>query len=178
MSSPSHTSPKREPREPRIPPAGPPKSAFFLGALLILVIGSAIAILFLISPSNFSVSLPRIGIRLNIDVPLSTVVAASGATIGVIGLIFLVSGNARRLRLINDFTASAYELAASLDARADRSEERYFPDEIHELRDYEDALLRLGAYEHARLVSRLIRRNLRRFPYIRGISYGEDNGGD
>jgi hypothetical protein len=165
MSSPSHTSPKREPREARIPSASLPKTAFSLGALLILIIGSAIAILFLISPSNFSVNLPRIGIHLNVDVPLSTVVAASGATIGVIGLISLASGNARRLRLINEFTASAYELNASLDSRADHDEVPYFPEEIHELQQYEKALLRLGAYEHARLVSRLIRRNIRRFPY-------------
>jgi hypothetical protein len=159
-----------EPQETWIPSARPPASAFFLGVLLVLIIGSAIAILFLIPPSNFSVSLPRIRIPLNIDVPLSTVVAGSGAAIGLIGLISVVSGNARRLRLINSFTASAYELNARLAAtetgQGERDEEQYFQHVVlDELRDYEDALLRLGAYEQARLISRLIERNGGRFPY-------------
>ena len=154
----SHMSenPRFESQEELVPQARPPATAFSLGALLILIIGSAVAILFLIPPSDVKVNLRTIGIPLSNDVPLSTVIAASGAAIGMIGFIFLVSGNARRLRLIYDFTSSAYELNARL---ARRGEERNSPSEVYLLREYEDALLRLGAYEQARLVSRLIEQN-------------------
>lgn len=174
MSSSEHMSRTREPPEIWIPSARPLSSAFFLGALLVLIAGSAIAIPFLIPSSNFMVNLQSIKIPLNIEVPLSTLVAGGGAVISLAGLISLVSGNARRLRLINDFTASAYELNARLTAsyearqarQAERREESYFQFEaVAALRDYEDALLRLSAYEQAHLVSRLIEQNGGRFPY-------------
>lgn len=76
------------------------------------------------------------------------------------GLIFLASGNTRRLRLIYEFTASAAELAAvlaRLPERGGSEEENYRRYQISvELSNYKNALLKLGAYEQALQVSRWI----------------------
>ena len=72
---------------------------------------------------------------------------------GLLGLKCLVSGNARRLRLIYEFTTSAYELTASL-VKGEKQPNRQ--DAIENLSDYENALLRLGAYDQALQVSKWI----------------------
>jgi hypothetical protein len=91
------------------------------------------------------------------------VVAAVGAAIGLIGFISFLSGNARRRRLIYEFTASARELSADLQQHS--PDERDQRREVGPLISYERALLRLGAYEQALLVSRLIEQNGGRSPY-------------
>lgn len=89
----------------------------------------------------------------NFSVPGSTVAAAIGVIFGLWGFKSLVSGNACRLRLIYEFTTSAYELTASLAEDEGRLNRRVV---IENLSDYENALLRLGAYEQALQVSRWI----------------------
>jgi hypothetical protein len=166
MSTPSHIS--LDPQGAWIRPVRPRPSAFILGALLVLISGSCILIPFFIPASKFLVSVPKNQIHLNIHVPLSTVAAAGGAAIGLIGLVFLIAGNARRLRLIYDLTASARELNALMARRSESDEQVYLRAGLDELRDYEDALLRLGAYEQASLVSGMIVENGGRFPYRGG----------
>ena len=89
----------------------------------------------------------------NSSLPATTVVAAIGVIVGLLGLWSLVSGNTKRLRLIYQFAASAAELTASLGEgreHLDRAEV------MENLSDYECALLRLGAYEQALQVSHWI----------------------
>jgi hypothetical protein len=108
--------------------------------------------------------------------------AAIGLAFGLIGLMFLISGNTRRLRLIYEFTASGAELTAVLERMPEerRSRRDFDEDEgyfkyreqerrrwhlyMNQLGDYESALLKLGAYEHALQVSRWIAQNGGRLP--------------
>lgn len=137
-----------------IPPARPQATAFILGALLIAIIGGAVAMLFLVRHSQFMFRLSSIGVNSNFSLSGSTVAAAIGVIFGLLGLKCLVSGNAKRLRLIYEFTTSAYELTASLVKGGEEQPDRY--DAIENLSDYECALLRLGAYDQALQVSRWI----------------------
>lgn len=151
---------------PPAPPAHPRATAFVSSIVLIAIVGSASAIAFLAPRSNVVFRLPH-----NIRVASSTGLAAIGVIAGLIGLIFLVSGNIRRLRLIYEFTAQATELAAALteESGSQEGQERpLFVDRrlvIAQLGDYENALLRLGAYEHALQVSGLIAQLGGRLPY-------------
>jgi len=130
-----------------IPPARPQATAFILGVLLIALTGGAVVMLFLVRHSKFIFQFSNFG------VPGSTVAAAIGVIFGLLGLKSLVSGNACRLRLIYKFTTSAYELTASLAKGEERLNRLHA---IENLSDYENALLRLGAYEQALQVSRWI----------------------
>jgi len=129
-----------------IPPARPRATAYVLGIALIAIVGVASTVAFLVPPRGPS----------HFNVAASTAVAVIGAIAGLVGLIFLFSGNIRRLRLIYEFTTSAAELTAT----------QYQPEHLEDsggrewvikvLGDYENALLRLGAYEHAVQVSEWI----------------------
>lgn len=128
--------------------------AYILGALLIAITGSAVAMLFLIHHSKHVFRLSSIhGVHSNFSVPASAIAAAIGVIFGLWGLKCLISGNTRRLRQIYVFTASAAQLTASL-ASGEKELDRELA--IENLRDYECALVRLGAYEQALQVSRWI----------------------
>jgi hypothetical protein len=79
-----------------------------------------------------------------------------GAAVGVAGLISLVSGNIRRTRLIYKFSTSAFETNVQVEAGQREG--------LSSLQDYKSALLRLGAYEQATAVSRLIEARTARRP--------------
>jgi hypothetical protein len=150
-----------------IPPVRPRVTAFVLGIVLTAIIGAAAAIPFLIPRSKHVLRLPYIPAfpRIHIAVPASTIVAAIGLIAGLVGFIFLVHGNVKRTRLIYEFSASAVALTAWMVeqnapqedaelARESRESDRW--NVIEELSDYENALLRLGAYEQALQVSQWI----------------------
>jgi hypothetical protein len=144
--------PRFNPLEEPVPQARPRATAYALGVLLIAIIGSAIAILFVI-PSRDLV-FRRVDGTTFVVTHANIWLATIGLAFGLIALIFLVSGNTRRLRLIYEFTASAAELTAEL-AQEEFGEEDY-NQKREDLRNYKNALLKLGAYEQALQVSRWI----------------------
>ena len=163
----SVTSPGFNPLEEPIPEARPRATAYVLGVLLIIIAGSATAIFFVIPSKNltFKKADGTTFVVTHVNIWLATI----GLAFGLIGLMFLVSGNTRRLRLIYEFTASAAELTAVLaqmpdeprdvgeeDNRQRRRQEDRRRDRIARLGSYENALLKLGAYEQALQVSRWI----------------------
>jgi hypothetical protein len=158
VTSPPHTSPSSPDSGPRfnpleepIPQARPHATAYVLGVLLIAIIGSATAMLFVIPSKNLVFR--RADGTTFVVTHANIWLAAIGLAFGLIGLIFLVSGNTRRLRLIYEFTGSAAELTAVLARRRDFGED---DNRRHQLADYKNALLKLGAYEQALQVSRWI----------------------
>jgi hypothetical protein len=152
MASSPDTDPTPQLLELEISPARPRVTAYVLGVLLIAIIGSSIAMLFLIRHSKYMFRLSSIhGVHSTFSVSASVIAAAIGVIFGLWGLKCLISGNARRLRLIYEFSASAVELAAAL---AEGEESRSLA--IENLSDYEKALVQLGAYQQALQVSRLI----------------------
>jgi hypothetical protein len=167
------TGPRFNPLEEPIPQARPRATAYVLGVLLIVIIGSATAILFVTPSKNLAFS--KANGTTFVVTHVNIWLAAIGLAFGLIGLIFLVSGNTRRLRLIYEFTASAAELTAVLvqmpaERRALEEEHRRQEDYrrhqyIARLGSYENALLKLGAYEQALQVSRWITQSGGRLPY-------------
>jgi hypothetical protein len=137
-----------------IPPAHPRAMAYILGAILIGITGSAVAMLFLIHHSKHMIRLSSIGgVHFNFSAPATAVVAAIGVIFGLLGLKSLISGNIRRLRQIYSFTASAAQLTASLAAGEEPLNRDLVIENLH---DYECALITLGAYDQAFQVSRWI----------------------
>jgi hypothetical protein len=161
-----------DPLEESIPQARPRATAYVLGVLLIAIIGIATATLFLIPSKNLVIK-PGNHQPSFVVTHASIWLGAIGLTFGLIGLISLIYGNTRRLRLIYEFTASAAELTVVLIRM--RAERRDLDDDedlrkrrhqyMNRLNDYKDALLKLGAYEHAMQVSRWIAQSGGRLPY-------------
>jgi hypothetical protein len=145
------TDPRFNPLEEPIPQARPRATAYVLGVVLTAIIGSATAILFVIPSRNLVFR--RVDGTTFVVTHANIWLAAIGLVFGLIGLIFLVSGNTRRLRLIYEFIASAAELTAVLAQEEDYR--RYHQISV-ELSNYKNALLKLGAYEQALQVSRWI----------------------
>ena len=179
MTTPQGAGERADPLEDPIPRARPRATAYVLGALLIAIIGSATAILSLIPSKNIVIRPANHHGAPFVVTHASVWLAASGLAFGLIGLMSLVYGNTRRVRLIYDFTASAAELTAvlmrirpeqrdrgDLDNDADQPAEDYRRNQyIKRLNDYKEALLKLGAYEHALQVSRWIAQSGGRLPY-------------
>ena len=159
-----------EPQEVWVPAARPRPIAFALGILLIASIGGAAAIIFLI-PIRRVFTVTSNGVPTDLPAVAKFALAAVAVVFGLVGLISLVSGNTRRIRLIYEFVASAVEAAAQLEQDALQEDDSYEravsrrASIIEELSGYEKALLRLGAYEQALQVSRLIARNGGRVDY-------------
>ena len=149
------------PLEEPVPQARPRATAYLLGVLLIAIIGSAIAILFVI-PSRHLV-IRRVDGTTFVVPHINIWLAAIGLALGLVALIFLVSGNTRRLRLIYEFTASAAELTADL-AREEFGGN--YDQKLEDLSNYKNALLKLGAYEQALQVSRWITQSDGRSHYV------------
>ena len=152
MTDSSRAGPSPELQLLSIPPARPRATAYVLGIALIAIVAVAATVAFLVSPSKLVFG-PS-----HFKVAASTAVAVIGVVAGLVGLIFLFSGNIRRLRLIYEFTASAAELTtAETESRLEDSEDSNRRERvIAHMADYEGALLRLGAYEHALQVSEWI----------------------
>ena len=129
--------PRFNPLEEPVPQARPRATAYALGVLLIAIIGSAIAILFVI-PSRDLV-FRRVDGTTFVVTHANIWLATIGLAFGLIALIFLVSGNTRRLRLIYEFTASAAELTAEL------AQEEFGEEEIPKTNRGRNVRIKLGS---------------------------------
>jgi hypothetical protein len=160
MTDPSRAGPSPELQLLSIPPARPRATAFVLGIALIAIVGVASTVAFLVPPSKLVFG-PS-----HFKVAASTAVAVIGVVAGLVGLIFLFSGNIRRLRLIYEFSVSAAELTATVTEEGKFQADFDHREQVKEwLGDYEKALLRLGAYEQALQVSEWIYRMGGRIPH-------------
>lgn len=112
----------------------PRATSFALGIVLISIIGAAISSLFLFAHS--------VGLLVSAVIAIAT---------GLAGLLSLVLGNAQRVNLIHDLSATAAERRAYLENNSGEHDEI-----LKELHDYEAALFEVSAYEQARQISRYI----------------------